>query len=1002
MSITNIASSILSMIEATTKKTISSFSSLETTDGQHTFVAKDGSLASVIKVKGLKHLTSNNNIATLVEHLQTRLSPNFLDEGHAIQFWYARDAAQSFDQIKSLIYPARQVAEELELELADLFAEREQFLPTKMTWDGCYIVLWTRLSILTKKELQSARTQITPPKYLPNFADSQDPFRLSQILVDRHQAFLQNFLVDLSEINIRAKLMNVYDALNVIRSSVYPDFANNNWRGTLPGDQIQFRNPEINESDMSHLLWPRLEEQIFDREAEIISPRVVRVGEYVFSSLDMVVGPQQSEPFSTLLHRMQNSDSLPWRVSFLIDGGGLQFLGVKSFLSAIFQMTNFENRQVREAIEELQETRLQGSPVVRCRISFSTWATKEKVKLVEEQALKLQRSIEGWGFCKVSALTGDPLAAKMTSALALQTGSTAPAGAVPFSEVLTLLPWERDASPWDEGAMLFRTPDGRPWPYQMGSSLQNAFVDLIFSPPGRGKSVLLNALNLAHCLSPTSLAGQDKAKLPRIAIIDIGSSSSGLISLLQESLPQNRRHEVAFHRLQMTKEYAINPFDTQLGCRYPLPSEKAFLVNFLVTLVADIGEEKPPSGLIGVINSALDLMYQQCDDGHRKGNPKIYHSKIVPKVDSAIAEYGLEIESGISTWWDVVDALFLRQDFHKAKLAQRYAVPILEDIMSVLRDTQLTDIHGEAMTRAGERVLDVCARVISSSIRELPILKSPTVFDIGDSRVIALDLEDVTFKGGVAADKQTGLMYLLARFVLANEFFLNTEMLNLIPQKYRDWHQSRLEKNRECPKRLVYDEFHRTSNALMVREQVLADMREGRKWGVQITLVSQLLSDFSNEMIDMATGCWLLGIGSDRAAHEATEIFGLTTPAEMILKTELNGPGKLGTPILAVLNLKEGRHEHLLYLTLSPSEIWAFSTTAEDVALRRKLYDALGASEARNQLAKMFPTGTAKPELERLATRFSSTEDQEINGSRNSAIESLAIEIIDQHRHKVM
>ena len=109
------------------------------------------------------------------------------------------------------------------------------------------------------------------------------------------------------------------------------------------------------------------------------------------------------------------------------------------------------------------------------------------MRLVEEQVLKLQRSVESWGFCKLSSHIGDPLAAKMSSTAGLDSSSTAPAGAVPLSEVLAILPWERDASPWEEGSVLFRTPDGRPWPYQPGSSLQNSFVDLIFSPPGRGK-----------------------------------------------------------------------------------------------------------------------------------------------------------------------------------------------------------------------------------------------------------------------------------------------------------------------------------------------------------------------------------------------------------------------------------------------------------------------------------------------------------------------------------
>ena len=95
---------------------------------------------------------------------------------------------------------------------------------------------------------------------------------------------------------------------------------------------------------------------------------------------------------------------------------------------------------------------------------------------------------------------------------------------------------------------------------------QTTWIDLVYASPGSGKSVLSNAINLALCLS----GGIDR--LPRIAIIDIGPSSSGLISLLKEALPANQRHLVAYHRLRMTPEFAINPFDTQLGCRFPTAS----------------------------------------------------------------------------------------------------------------------------------------------------------------------------------------------------------------------------------------------------------------------------------------------------------------------------------------------------------------------------------------------------------------------------------------------
>src|SRR4029077_14552402 len=125
----------------------------------------------------------------------------------------------------------------------------------------------------------------------------------------------------------------------------------------------------------------------------------------------------------------------------------------------------------------------------------------------------------------------------------ISTNSVDTSSVAPVSDVNTLLPFTRPASPWPNGALLFRSLDGKPWPYQPGSTLQTTWIDLIYARPGSGKSVLSNAINLALFLSPGI------QRLPRIAIIDIGPSSSGLISLLQEALPYEKRHLVGYHRL---------------------------------------------------------------------------------------------------------------------------------------------------------------------------------------------------------------------------------------------------------------------------------------------------------------------------------------------------------------------------------------------------------------------------------------------------------------------
>lgn len=995
MGITSMFSSFMGAVGIGTKKDLASFCFLETADGENTLVAKDGSLATIIRVDGIKQVMGNDELNSIVNEMTLKMAPYLTQEGRAIQVWFARDPDLSQQMVRDVLRTPRGVADRLALDLEDVFREREKNLPDHVVWEGFYIVLWTRLSILTKREIQAAALELKVPKMMPRIEDAQDPFRIGRVLRDGHYAFVKSFLSDLAGIQIRAEEIDTHEALKIIKWSVYPDLVGADWRAHLPGDPLRQRHPEISDYDASHLLWPRIQEQVFDREAERVNARIIKVGGRFFAGMDMSQGPQLTQSFESIILRMME-DEFPWRVSFLIEGNGLKSAAIRKFLASVFQITNGDNRQVREAITSLMEDQASGMTVTKTRISFATWApvddTGKGLALIEARAAKLQQVVQGWGNCGVSVLTGDPVAAVMSSAVGLDVASTAPAGAVPLPEVVTMLPWNRDASPWKAGSVLFMTPDKKLWPYQPGTSLQDTFIDLFFAPPGKGKSVLLNTMNLALCLSTASTAVSGGAMLPRISIIDIGPSASGMISLLQEALPVERRHEVAYHRLRMSHHYAINPFDTQLGCRYPLPLERSFLVNFLTALGTEVGETKPPAGLVGILGAAIDAVYEKYDDKHRKGQPKRYSQNVDHAVDRAVAKWNVPFQPGVTVWWDIVDALYKEGDVHNAILAQRHAVPRLEDMMAVLRDDQVMEIHGNAKTMTGERVVDMCARMISTTVREYAIMQRPTAFDIGDARVVALDLDEIAPKGGGPADKQTALMYMLARFVLARDYYMNPEIISFIPQEYKTYHAPRIKRLRETPKRLVYDEFHRTSNAAAVRAQVLVDMREGRKWGVHIALASQLLKDFDDDMVDMASGIWILG-AQDRAADEAAQMFKLSPTARDIIQYQLTGPGPKGAPFLAVLSLKEGKHEHLLYNTLGPTEIWAFSTSAEDTALRGRLYDLLGPVEGRRVLAERFKSGSARKEIERRVAKAMERGGRNASDIEQGIIEQLVKEL---------
>jgi intracellular multiplication protein IcmB len=1026
MGIASVIDTFMGAVGMVAKKAMSSHNFLETCDGE-TLIAKDGSLATIVRIDGTRQMMGTDELNNLVVRANTNLSPYLARPGHAIQVWFARDPDLSQDLMKTMMTPARTVSKRLGIDLEDVFGEREKVLPRFVVHEQFYMVLWTRLSVLSPQELKKIGATTKPPPLWPAMGDSHNLFSVARQVTVRHQSFVTNFLADLRALGLRAEALEGHDALKAVKGTIYPDIIGADWKPYLPGDigedplrkgkdgrpgeRVPFaRTPQGSDNDMSHLLWPRLDEQLFDRDCTVINSQIVRVGRYYFAGTDMTMGPQDLMPFSALLQRMLEIDEFPWRASFLIEGGGLGAMAMKSFIAAIVGFTNSENKLIRDAVKALNAYEKNGGIVTKLRVSFATWAkadttvtrkrdakgavveetVSDNIALIEERANRLQRAVESWGYCGVSPSAGDPLSGAFSSALGLDVRSTAPVGAAPLEDVIWMLPWNRDASPFKFGSVLFRTPDRRPWPFQPGSSQQDTFIDIIYAPPGKGKSVYLNTVNLAFCLSPMATSGSGGSQLPRVAIIDIGPSSSGLISLLKEALPPNRRHEVEYRRLRMIKEHAINPFDTQLGCRKPLPLERSFLVNFICLLGTEPGQPTPP-GLANLAGMAIDELYEKFSDKAKRGVPRHYVAGEDLQVDEGIRRYAIEIEEE-QTWWGLVDKLFARGAMREAALAQRHAVPRVEDLM-VIRTPQIMDVFGTAKTPTGEPLVDVFQRVVSSSLREYPILTMPTKFDLGEARVVSLDIDEAAPRGGAAADKQTSLVYMLARFVMARDFYLNEETLGLFPEDYRKFQEKRIRRIRETPKRIVMDEFHRTKSSPIIRDQVKIDMREGRKWGVQVALASQLLDDFDPEMISMATGFWLMGVNAEADADKAADMFGLSKTAKSVLIHALRGPGPGGAPFLAILQMKDGRHEHMLVNTLGPMELWAFSTTAEDVGLRNRLYNSLGPGEARRRLAKRFPKGTAKDEIERRVVIRAERGDTGTEAS-DGVIEELSKEIL--------
>lgn len=968
------------------KQTTESYIDLETADSPTVLVNHDGSLLSVLKIEGITGLAGPEEFERLVEGLANSFQAAMGRPGHALQVYFSHDKQNIVKMIKDIYDPAEATASRLELNLRDLFEERVNYLSQYCAEERVYFVLYTRPFNLASDQLKAAnkaKMKMIKDTKAPPFKNTQTIFAAVPEIRDTHDAYVRAILNDLDALNVIAKLLEVHDAVHAIRMTGDPDYTADDWRATLPGDKIPVRELNNFEGDPSDLLWPPLSRQVLPRDAEIIDLRTVRVGDKIYASTYIDLFPKDVRPFISLFSRILPSH-VPWKISFLLESEGLSTIKLKGLLAAILSFSSAQNRLISDSVNLLKYIQLNtDEAIVRLRVVATTWAPEGNIPLLRRRSSELVKAIEGWGSTDVSEICGDPFAGFVSSMLATTLNSSAVASVAPLSDVISMLPITRPASPWKTGALLFRTPDGKPWPFQPGSTEQTTWIDLVYARPGSGKSVLSNALNLALCLSGGLM------RLPRIAIIDIGPSSSGLISLLKEALPASKRHLVAYHRLRMTPDYSINPFDTQLGCRYPTALERSFLVNFMTLLTTPLGAAKPYDGMADLAGMVVDELYKSMAD---EFNPTPYAPGIEEFIDGILEEIGF-VRDAKSTWWEVTDALYSAGFVHEAMLAQRYAMPLLADAASICRTPSIEDLYEKITAPTGESLINAFSRMISSAVREYPILSRVTSFDIGDARVVSLDLDEVAKSGGDAADRQTAVMYMLARYVLARHYYLTEESLNNVPEQYKEYHKQRVLEIREDHKRIVYDEFHRTAKSSAVREQVIIDMREGRKWKVQISLLSQAVDDFDPVMIDFATAIYVMDAGPSQAVEKTSQIFGLSETAKIALRTRVHGPRQGGATFLAQFATKTGINVQLLTLTLGPVELWAFSTTAEDATVRNLLYRHLGPSEARRLLAALFPNGTVTKELEaRLASmkqKVGLIEDDEREGMINQLVNDI-------------
>lgn len=997
------------------KTDVTDYCDLETIDGGQAIVAQDGSLATIVRFNGTKSVLGRDQFERLIQLLYGSLSVYLKSRGHQLQVVFRRDL-DARGALERNAIQQRATADRLKLGIHDLIDESVEKYGQYVYDEDCYLVFWSRPALLNSVEAKLA-TQATndfrKTYKWPATADAQNLLRPISYLSNRHLSFVSKITEDLSspEFGCSVEVLNVEEALRAVRRSVYPDTTTDEWKAAIPGTKIPFRwknNSDMD--DMSEFLYPNLPSQIMTASAEIgkngnpnlPDPHTVRVGSRVYAPIILSVPPREPQYFNALFSSLNRSETrengvtraLPYSISFMLESDGMSTMFMKSLFSSLLAFTSEQNRNINLAAKELNEYRRDGGCVVKLQITAMTWAgiDPDGVKELALRKSKLWRTLEGWGNPTGMERTGNAMLTFQSNALGLTTKQTGEHPCpVPLSEAIALLPLTRPASPFATGSTIYRSLDGKILRYQRFSSEQTTWITLISGKPGSGKSVLMNNNNVECCLLPGI------TRLPYIGIIDIGVSSSGFIDLIRDSLPENMRHLAIYKRLQNSESDCINPMDTPLGKREPLPKDREFLKNFLTILVTPPERRgKPYEGMSNFVGRMIDLAYQKKSDRLEKASPETYKlGGYNSVVDEAVAKIGYK-KLPATTYWELVDALFKAGFIYEAEVAQRYAVPTLNDLVGVASSEEVAAEYGDVMAEGGRPLIKAFSLGIREAVGDYPVFSSHTRFDIGSARIISLDLQDVALIGSDSAYKQTALMYMIARQSFMKKVAFSKDDLMYFDDMYKPFYDRLINDIVDENKVLCMDEFHKTGGHDGLKLQMLTDGREARKWNLEIILASQLMEDFG-ELTKIATALFILDSGTEETRRWLRDNIGLNPVEESALVNFVHGANVSGATFLARFATKNATYSQLFTMTAGAMRLWALTTTAEDRKLRGLLYDAIPRQQARRLLAKRFPGGSCKKLVERLKEETFRGVEFVDDDMESSVIERIAKEMIHEY-----
>jgi hypothetical protein len=274
---------------------------LETVDDDRTFALSDGSLMSLIRVKGNMSLVGVEEYDNLNRGVHSVMKNGLSSVGHSVIVYFHRNPHDNSEVVK-VFDGMRSTMKSFGMEAADdVLDDWQEAVSRYVSKEGIYVALITRLSVLppAMRRDQKAKLKKQALSVLPLLHhDGQRINRIATDIRDSHRSFVDAFISELKSpaVRVLAEVLSVRDAIYTMRSALSP--TGPTYKPILPGDRIPLRvKDEVRNRygapDEAELYYPSLAKQILKDDATFEENAVIKWGDRYWRGLVMDIPPEE-------------------------------------------------------------------------------------------------------------------------------------------------------------------------------------------------------------------------------------------------------------------------------------------------------------------------------------------------------------------------------------------------------------------------------------------------------------------------------------------------------------------------------------------------------------------------------------------------------------------------------------------------------------------------------------------------------------------------------------